>query len=101
MYSIKTRKQRYPWIAHDGEFLANNVLEKNVLLTEDWVTTGNTVRGILKELEGAFPHEVRIATVKRDPEQSKVPILDKYKFYVGIWNKYTGAKNDSIKDLKS
>jgi hypoxanthine-guanine phosphoribosyltransferase len=100
MYSIKTRKQRYPWIEHDGEFLSEHVSNRDVLLTEDWVTTGNTVRGILKELEDAFPKEVRIATIKRDPEQSKAAILNKYDFFVGLWTPYTGPKTDSISDLK-
>lgn len=100
MYSIKTRKQRHPWIAYDGDFLTTRVNGKDVLLTEDWVTTGNTVRGILNELEGVFPHEMRVATLKRDPEQSNVPILDKYGFYVGMYSKYTGGKVDTVNSAK-
>ena len=77
LYSIKTRKHRHPWIQHDLNFLGGGLEGKDVLITEDWVTTGNTLRGILNKLENLFPHEIRVATIKRDREKSKVPLLEK------------------------
>src|SRR3989344_3255967 len=100
MFSIKTRKQRHPWVQHDGIFLDSNLENKNFLVTEDWVTTGNTLRGILIELEKLYPRETRIVTLKRDPEKSKVPFLDKYNFLIGQWARYDGKKTDSITDME-
>lgn len=96
MFSMKTRKQRVPWVEHDMPFLAKSLEGKNIVITEDWVTTGNTVRGIVNQLEGSFPQEIRIATLKRDPEKSKVPILDKYHFYIGEMAIYPGSKTDAL-----
>jgi hypoxanthine phosphoribosyltransferase len=99
MYSIKTRKQKYPWISNDSAFLGKKLEGLEFLVTEDWVTTGNTLRGILNKLEETFPLEVRVATIKRDPEKSKIPILDKYSFYIGSWSEYKGQKTDSISEM--
>ncbi len=44
-----------------------------------------------------YPHEIRVATIKRDPSQSKVPYLNNYKFYVGSWSKYKGSKTDTLR----
>lgn len=96
MFSMKTRKQRYPWVQNDSEFLQKSLEGKNVLIVEDWVTTGNTVRGILNKIESVFPREIRVATLKRDPIKSRVPILDNYIFYVGTNANYPGAKLDSF-----
>ncbi len=100
MFSMKTRKQRYPWTQNDTDFLSQSLENSDVLITEDWVTTGNTLRGILQKIEDTYPREIRIATWKRDPEKSKIPILDKYKFYVGSWSTYIGGKTDSLKDME-
>jgi hypoxanthine phosphoribosyltransferase len=97
MFSMKTRKHRKPWTQND-EFLRRSLEGHDVLVTEDWVTTGNTLRGILNEVEANFPHEVRVATIKRDPDKSKIPILDKYSFYVGQWTPYLGTKTDALAD---
>lgn len=99
MYSIKTRKQKYPWIHYDEQFFKEGFEGKKFLITEDWVTTGNTLRGILNEVEKHFPNEVRVATIKRDKEKSLVPILDKYEFYIGDWVLYKGSKTDSLFDM--
>ncbi len=99
MFSMKTRKHRHPWTANDEEFLRTRNHEgEKFLITEDWVTTGNTVRGVINELESSFPKEIRVATIKRDPKISRMPILDKYRFYVGQWIPYRGSKTDSIAD---
>jgi len=98
LYSIKTRKHKYPWIHNDIDFLGPNLEGKTFLITEDWVTTGNTLRGILNQLENTFPSEMRVATIKRDPEKSAVSILDRYKFYVGSWSVYSGNKTDSLSE---
>jgi hypoxanthine phosphoribosyltransferase len=82
LFSMKTRKQRIPWVENDAPFLAKE-LEGKCLLTEDWVTTGNTLRGIIQEVERTFPREIRVATIKRDREKSLLPFLDHYCFYVG------------------
>lgn len=99
LYSIKTRKHRSPWIAHDSQILGRNLENQDLLVVEDWVTTGNTLRGILNELNQNYPHEIRVATVKRDPLKSKIPALNHYKFYVGQWTEYNGGKTDSLRDL--
>lgn len=97
MFSVKTRKQRQPWIGNDGRFLRQEVLEgRDLLICEDWVTTGNTVRGVLHALEDVYPHEMRVATLKRDPEKSKVQALNNTHFYVGKWMNYNGNKVDTI-----
>jgi len=97
LYSIKTRKHRMPRISNDSRFLRRPLEGQDVLVVEDWVTTGNTLRGILNELEMRYPHEIRVATIKRDPSQSKVPYLNNYKFYVGSWSKYKGSKTDTLR----
>lgn len=101
LYSIKTRKHKRPWIQNDLKFLGSNLEGKDFLVTEDWVTTGNTLRGILNEIEKGFPHEIRVATIKRDPEKSKIPLLDKYSFYVRKYSPYLGTKTDSLSDMKN
>ncbi len=98
LFSMKTRKQRKPWTNNDARFLGEDFQGKNIIITEDWVTTGNTVRGILNQLENSLPREIRIATLKRDPEKSKIPVLEKYRFYVGDWAVYPGGKTDSLFD---
>ena len=99
MFSMKTRKQRVPWTEHDSRLLEQGFEGKNLLTTEDWVTTGNTLRGILNALEMTFPREIRVATLKRDPEKSQIPVLDKYRFYTGISARYGGTKTDSLADM--
>jgi hypoxanthine-guanine phosphoribosyltransferase len=99
LFSMKTRKQRKPWTSNDMQFLGKSLEGKDVIIVEDWVTTGNTVRGILSKLEESFPREIRIATIKRDPEKSKVPFLDKFTFYIGEWAAYPGTKTDSLADM--
>jgi hypoxanthine phosphoribosyltransferase len=96
LYSIKTRKHRSPWIAYDSKVLGNSLEGKDLLIAEDWVTTGNTLRGILYEVERTYPNEIRIATIKRDPTKSKTPSLKNYHFYVGQWTEYIGQKVDSL-----
>ncbi len=98
-YSIKTRKHRYPWIGNDSDFLGKSLEGEDLLIVEDWVTTGNTLRGILNQLENVYPREIRIATLKRDKEKSIVPILDRYQFYVGSWAIYNGDKTDSLSEM--
>lgn len=95
MFSIKTRNQKEPWIYHDTKFF-RMVPQKSVLVTEDWITTGNTARGILNSLESHFPSEVRIATLKRDPQSYDVPILNKYRIYTGQEAHYAGPKTDEV-----
>ena len=99
MYSMKTRKQRYPWVKNDAPFLGKSLEGKDVLIAEDWVTTGNTLRGIIQQIENSYPHEIRVATLKRDPEQSQVPFLDKYHFYIGASVRYPGKKTDSLEQM--
>ena len=99
LYSIKTRKHRSPWIAHDSQFLGKDLEGQDLLVVEDWVTTGNTLRGILNELDMRYPHEIRVATIKRDPDKSKARALNNFKFYVGQWTEYNGPKTDSLKNL--
>jgi hypothetical protein len=111
LYSVKTKKQKYPWIKNDSQFLGRNLEGKNLLVTEDWVTTGNTLRGILIQLEQLYPQEIRVATIKRDPDQSRVQFLDRYQFYIGQHLAYTGDKKEdslaprdsqvSLKDIAS
>ena len=72
---------------------------QDLLVVEDWVTTGNTLRGILNELDMRYPHEIRVATIKRDPDKSKARALNNFKFYVGQWTEYNGPKTDSLKNL--
>jgi len=97
LYSIKTRKHRSPWTEYDSEFLSNNLEGKNFLITEDWVTTGNTLRGILLQLEQNYPKEIRVATIKKDKEKTKnISFLDNYHFYVGENCIYQGNKTDSL-----
>ena len=99
LYSIKTRKHRYPWVSHDSMVLGKELEDKDLLVVEDWVTTGNTLRGILNELERRYPHEIKVATIKRDPEKSKARTLNSYNFYVGQWAEYNGSKTDSLQIL--
>ena len=100
MYSIKTRRHKYPWVQNDSNFLGRSLENTRLLVTEDWVTTGNTLRGILQKIDQVYPREIRVATVKRDPA-SKIPALQHYKFYVGQECIYTGLKRDSLKDMNS
>jgi len=100
MFSMKTRKQKRPWVDNDSRFLSLPFEGSDILIAEDWVTTGNTVRGILTRLEDRFPREIRIATWKRDIEKSRIPLLDKYDFYVGEWSVYKGEKTDSLADQR-
>ncbi len=93
-YSRKTRHHRFPWIENDAEFLGQSLEGEDILVVEDWVTTGNTLRGIINQIEGVLPGEIRIATLKRDRKRSRVPILDKHEFYVGEWGIYQGDKSD-------
>lgn len=97
LYSIKTRRHRLPWIDNDLRFLGRNLEDKDLLVVEDWVTTGNTLRGILSEIDRRFPHEIEVATIKRDPELSNIPSLNNFNFYVGKWIPYTGSKVDSLR----
>ena len=99
MYSMKTRKQKYPWVQNDAGFIDEDLEGKNLLIVEDWVTTGNTVRGILNKLENVYPREIRVVTLKRDPEKSRAPILDNYIFYIGRWSEYRGGKTDALSDM--
>ena len=101
LYSIKTRRHRRPWIDNDYAFLGKNLENSDFLVAEDWVTTGNTLRGILTHLELLFPRDIRVATLKRDPEKSRVPLLDKYHFYVGTHALYLGGKTDALSDIDS
>jgi len=93
-FSIKTRRHQRPWVENDSPFLEKRLENKDVLITEDWVTTGNTLRGILREVDETYPRDIRVATLKRDPDKSKIPILDNYKFYTGSWSHYDGPKID-------
>ncbi len=99
LYSIKTRRHRFPWIGNDLRFLGKNLEGQDLLVVEDWVTTGNTLRGILNEIDRRYPHEIKVATIKRDPELSQIPSLRHYSFYVGKWLKYTGCKIDSLRNI--
>lgn len=99
MFSMKTRKQGYPWVQHDAKFLGKSLEGQDVLIVEDWVTTGNTLRGILSKVEEVFPREIRVATIKRDPRKSGIAILGNYKFYVGKHSNYIGKKTDSLVDM--
>ena len=93
LYSVKTRKHRYPWVQHDAEFLNEGNLEgKDILVTDDWVTTGRTLVGILGALQKYSPHELRVATIKRDREKSNDPVLDDYNIEVGAEAIYSGGK---------
>jgi hypoxanthine phosphoribosyltransferase len=96
-YSIKTRKHRAPWVSYDSKILGKQLEGQDLLVVEDWVTTGNTLRGILYELDKKYPRELRVATIKRDPSKSKIPALNNYHFYVGQWTEYTGQKVDSLR----
>ncbi|MFA5992688.1 MAG: phosphoribosyltransferase [Candidatus Pacearchaeota archaeon] len=100
MFSIKTRKQREPWVEHDTSVLGKGLERTSVLVLEDWVTTGNTLRGILMEVEKHFPREIRVATLKRDPRSFEVPLLENYRFYTGQVSEYTGSKTDSLTDVE-
>ncbi len=100
LYSIKTRRHRSPWIDNDSRFLRRNFEDQDLLVVEDWVTTGNTLRGVLNEIDRKYPHEIRVATIKRDPSRSKIPPLRNYHFYVGKWTRYTGSKVDSLRNTQ-
>lgn len=100
LYSIKTRRHRLPRINNDSMFLRRNLESQDLLVVEDWVTTGNTLRGILNEIDRKYPHEIRVATIKRDPSRSKIPSLRNYHFYVGKWTRYTGSKVDSLRNTQ-
>lgn len=99
MFSMKTRRQRQPWTEYDEDFLSNNLEGKEALITEDWITTGNTARGIIGSLEQTFPREIRLATLKRDPIKSDIPFLNKYMIYSGEESEYKGNKTDSLSEM--
>ncbi len=101
LYSVKTRRHRMPWTKNDSEFLTRSLEEKDVLITEDWITTGATIRGIIREVEGTYPNETRIATVKRDPVKSTMPALDNHKIYVGELREYDGPPTVEVPAIKS
>ena len=65
-------------------------------LTTSNVELDPLIKGEINEIEKFFPKEIKIATLKRDPEKSKVAILDKYDFYVGMWSEYDGPKTDAL-----
>ena len=98
LYSIKTRKHKHPWVKNDSNFLGQPLEGEKLLIAEDWITTGNTLKGILEELESLLPKEIKIATIKRDKLLSKISALEKYDIRTGQWAIYSGDKTDSIFD---
>lgn len=96
LFSIKTRRHSKPQLKGDEKILGN-IAESDVLLTEDWVTTGNTVRGIIGELEMSyFPHDIRVATIKQDPKSFRNPMLTRFDLIAGHVSEYKGTKNDRV-----
>lgn len=93
LYSMKTRKHRSPKTDNDESFLTGSLDKKNLLITEDWVTTGNTLTGVINKLSVHKPQEIRVATLKRDKDRSMNLFLEKYDFYIGNLAKYAGGKS--------
>lgn len=95
MFSIKTRKQRQPWTELDVDFF-RKVVGKDILVAEDWITTGNTLKGVLADLARYLPSEVRVSTIKRDPRSLQDEVLDSRWIYSGMIANYKGNKTDTI-----
>jgi len=95
LFSIKTRRHSAPLTEGDEPFL-KTLPKSKTLITEDWITTGNTFRGVWSELERNFPDDLRVATIKQDPRSGEVPLLQRLKIYAGQVTPYTGSKTDSV-----
>jgi len=95
MFSIKTRRQQTPWTERDMPFF-ERVRGKSVLVAEDWVTTGNTLKGILADILKYLPGDLRVATIKRDPRNVGDQALAGFQTYCGGVTPYTGAKTDKV-----
>jgi len=96
MFSIKTRRHLRPRMFADRLFL-EQAQDKSHLVTEDWITTGRTLIGVVGDLTARQPQDVRVATIKRDPSSLDHPILGKYEIYAGEISKYTGPKTDQTR----
>lgn len=96
MFSIKTRKHRRPWTDLDGEFFGK-IPGESLLVTEDWITTGTTIKGVLADIVSSLPGQVRFATIKRDPRSMKDALLRNQWIYSGMVSAYGGNKTDEVK----
>jgi len=94
LFSIKTRRHRNPRISPDQEFF-RTIDDSSILVTEDWVTTGKTLAGILGTLVTHQAKDVRVATIKQDPMSANLPVLANFPVYAGEVTRYTGPKTDS------
>lgn len=97
MFSVKTRKQSRPRTFPDGYFL-DMAQDKAHLITEDWITTGRTVVGVLGDLTSRQPRDIRVATIKQDPRSFDNALLKSCKIYTGEVSVYPGKITDSRRD---
>ena len=90
---MKTRRQESPWTRNDHTFFGN-IVGRNLLVTDDWITTGKTLKGILSQLEEQSPSEVRVAALKRDSEKSDTSFLEEDNLFLGREAVYPGEKGN-------
>jgi hypoxanthine phosphoribosyltransferase len=77
--------------------LDNNIEDRDVIIIEDIVDTGLTIKQLLNQIENKKPKSVEIATLLHKPEALKTPVTMRYigfeienKFVVGYGLDYDG-----------
>lgn len=91
MYSRKTRKHRNPHLEYDATFL-EEIHGEDVLIVDDWITSGRTVADIYKELVPHEPSSVSVATIKQSPESLDNKALKGMPIFSGGIRKYLGDR---------
>ncbi len=91
MYSRKTRKHRTPHLEYDAIFL-EEIRGEEILIVDDWITSGRTVADIYKELVPHEPSSVSVATIKQSPESLDNKELTRMAIFSGKIKKYLGDK---------
>ena len=86
-----------PRMFPDREFL-EMAPDKSHLITEDWITTGRTLLGVLGELTSRQARDVRVATIKQDPGSLNKDLLRSCNIYAGETSRYLGGTTDVRKN---
>ncbi|MEM0457192.1 MAG: phosphoribosyltransferase [Nitrososphaerota archaeon] len=77
----------------------NSLWDKNVLIVDDVVDTGETMKHIVQHIKGFNPRNVKTATLHIKPHTSFVP--DFYVENVNAWIVYPWSTNEFVRNLAS
>lgn len=90
LFSVKTRRHSSPRTFPDRVFLSE-LEDKKIVVTEDWISTGKTLVGLLGDITSMQPQDVKVASVKQDPASRNNKMLSNYPVYAGEMASYKGG----------